>query len=42
MAEQKVVLITGVSSDTGRTTACLLARRHGFNAFGTCRDPPAQ
>src|SRR2546430_16798236 len=37
MIENKVVLITGVSSGMGRETAQLLAKR-GARVFGTVRD----
>ena len=40
MADQKVVLITGVSSGIGQATARLLAQR-GFTVFGTSRHPSA-
>ena len=38
MSEQKVVLITGVSSGIGQATARLGAQR-GFTVFGTSRNP---
>jgi short-subunit dehydrogenase len=40
MTEAKVVLVTGVSSGIGRTTASVLAER-GFRVFGTSRKPAA-
>jgi NAD(P)-dependent dehydrogenase (short-subunit alcohol dehydrogenase family) len=39
-SENKIVLITGVSSGIGRETAQLLARR-GARVFGTVREPGA-
>jgi NAD(P)-dependent dehydrogenase (short-subunit alcohol dehydrogenase family) len=38
MPQEKVALITGVSSGIGRTTVILLST-HGFQVFGTMRTP---
>jgi NAD(P)-dependent dehydrogenase (short-subunit alcohol dehydrogenase family) len=38
MTQEKVVLVTGVSSGIGRATAALLSNR-GFRVFGTMRRP---
>ena len=40
MTQQKVALVTGVSSGIGRATVILLADR-GFRVFGTSRRPNA-
>jgi NAD(P)-dependent dehydrogenase (short-subunit alcohol dehydrogenase family) len=39
MSEQKVVLITGVSSGIGQAIAQLLVNKGGFTVFGTSRNP---
>jgi NAD(P)-dependent dehydrogenase (short-subunit alcohol dehydrogenase family) len=36
--QERVVLVTGVSSGIGQATACMLAGR-GFRVFGTLRRP---
>lgn len=40
MSDEKIALVTGVSSGIGRTTAILLSER-GFRVFGTMRRPAA-